>query len=140
MSISGPILSVEYDENDYLLIAQITIELGIKNKVLFFPNGIELIEYLGATTDQPFLILCNIDLPIMSGIGTRDYIERSPTLKERSIPFIFFDTSNRLELVNEAYKSSIQGYFLKSGNYNQLKDKLQTIIKYWETCLHPNNM
>ncbi|GGC14654.1 response regulator [Dyadobacter sediminis] len=140
MSLSGPILSVEYDENDYLLLAQLSKELGIKNKILFFQDGIELIEYLGATTDQPFLILCNTALPMISGIGVRDYIESSPPLKERAIPFIFFDTSGRVEVVKEAYKSCIQGYFLKPEIYEVLKDRLATIYKYWKSCLHPNNM
>ncbi|GGB95425.1 response regulator [Dyadobacter sediminis] len=140
MSHSGPIFLVEDDEDDQLLITQALREIGITNRVLFFQDGIQVIEYLGSSHEQPFLIICDINLPLMNGIEIRNYIENSPLLKERAVPFLFFTTSDHSKTVQEAFKTTVQGYFVKSSNYPKLKEDLTVILKYWQLCLLPGFM
>ncbi|KAA6438463.1 response regulator [Dyadobacter flavalbus] len=137
MPHSGPIFLVEDDEDDQLLITQALRELGVTNRVMYFQDGVEIIKYLGSSMQQPFLIICDINLPSMNGLETRDYIENSPVLKERSIPFLFFTTSDHQLTVQQAYRLTVQGYFVKSNNYKKLKDDLSTILKYWQLCVLP---
>ncbi|KAA6438343.1 response regulator [Dyadobacter flavalbus] len=140
MPHSGPIFLVEDDEDDQLMITQALRELGITNRVVYFQDGVEVIKYLGSSMQQPFLIICDINLPSMNGLETREYIENSPLLKERSIPFLFFTTSNHVLTVKEAYKYTVQGFFVKTNNYNKLKEDLSIIFKYWQLCLLPDRV
>lgn len=138
MSLLGPILIVEDDKDDQFITLEALRELGVKNQVLFFENGPQVIQYFSSTTEQAFLILCDVNLPLMNGIELRDYIDNSPELKKKAIPFVYFTTSGSAVMVNEAYKGSIQGYFQKPQNYDDLKSRLSSIIEYWKSCLHPN--
>ena len=137
MPHTGPIFLVEDDEDDQLLITQALRELGITNRIMYFNDGVEIIKYLGSSMQQPFLILCDINLPLMNGFQTRKYIENSPLLKERCIPFLFFSTSDQPDTVQKAFESTVQGYFVKSTNYRKLKEDLSTIFSYWQLCLLP---
>jgi len=138
MSLSGPILIIEDDQDDQYITLEALKELGVTNQVLFFENGPQLIKFLDSASEPAFLILCDVNLPLMSGIEIRDYIESSPELKEKAIPFVYFTTSGSPELVSAAYKGSIQGYFQKPQNYVELKTRLSSIMEYWKSCLHPN--
>ncbi|KAA6440908.1 response regulator [Dyadobacter flavalbus] len=138
MPHSGPVFLVEDDEDDQLLITQALREIGITNRIMYFQDGVEIIKYMGSSMQQPFLIICDINLPSLNGLETRKYIENSPMLKERSIPFIFFTTSNHLVSVRAAFELTVQGYFVKTTNYKKLKEDLETIFRYWQLCILPN--
>jgi len=140
MSYSGPILIVEDDPDDHFITIEALKELEIANPVLFFENGPQLIHYLGSTSEQPFLILCDVNLPIMNGIEIRNFIQSSPELKQKAMPFIFFTTSGSPELVLAAYKGSVQGYFKKPHNFEDIKFRLASIVDYWRSCLRPNTL
>ena len=43
MSVSGPILIVEDDKDDQFITLEALRELGVKNQVLFFENGPQVI-------------------------------------------------------------------------------------------------
>ena len=68
MSLVGPILIVEDDPDDQLLIRDILEEMALPNSLRYFPNGSEAIAYLQTTQEQPFLILCDINMPVMNGL------------------------------------------------------------------------
>lgn len=140
MSQIGPIIVIEDDEDDQFLIQQVLSELLIENTVILFDNGLQAYEYLLRTSDQPLVILCDINMPVMNGIELRDHIENDPYLKQKAIPFIFLSTSNNAELVERAYAGPIQGYFKKSSSFLEFKTNLKLIINYWKHCLHPNNI
>jgi CheY-like chemotaxis protein len=106
--------------------------------VLFFENDPQVIQYLGSTSQQAFLILCDVNLPLMTGIELRHYIDNSEELKKKAIPFVYFTTSSNPALVRKAYKGTIQGYFIKPESYTDLKERLSSIVSYWKSSLHPN--
>lgn len=139
MSLKGPIISIEDDEDDQFLIKRILEELDISNELLFFPNGQEALHYLEITTEQPFLILCDINMPIMNGIEFRKQIMKSDYLREKAIPFVFLTTAANQELVRTAYDETVQGFYKKSTNFAQFQEQIQLIVKYWQSCLHPNS-
>ncbi|CAG5018290.1 Response regulator rcp1 [Dyadobacter sp. CECT 9275] len=138
MSLAGPVISVEDDEDDQYLIREILDDLQIPNAVRFFSNGSEALDYLTTTTEKPFLILCDVNMPVMNGLELRSIIEANPVLKKKAIPFIFLSTSDNKALLNEVYKGTIQGYFKKQGDYAVFRKHMDVIIRYWQTCLHPN--
>ena len=63
------VLLVEDDEDDQYLIKEAVQALGLPNEVRFFSNGQLALDYLEITAEQPFIILCDINMPIMNGLA-----------------------------------------------------------------------
>ena len=140
MSKVGPIIVIEDDEDDQFLIQEAISELHVENTVILFNNGLQAHEYLLITKDQPLVILCDINMPVMNGLELRDLIENNPYLKKKAIPFIFLSTSDNAQLIEKAYRGTIQGFYKKSSNFLVFRTALDSIIRYWKLCLHPNNL
>ena len=136
---SGPILLIEDDEDDQFLLQRMIHELGVPNQVRFFANGQEVLDYLLITEEQPFIILCDVNMPIMNGIELRRKIDESEFLKRKAVPFIFLSTYAAPHVVDESYRMTIQGFFKKEGKYDESKEQLRWIIGYWLHCIHPHN-
>lgn len=138
MAKYGPILIVEDDEDDQQVYGDVIRSFNKKNEIIFFGEGKLLIDYLNNTNQQPFLIICDVNLPEMSGLEVRRKINQSEYLRQKSIPFIFFSTSENKDAVKQAYDLTVQGYFVKSPLYDEIVQQLKLIIEYWLTCKHPN--
>src|SRR5438270_10746427 len=108
MSMKGPIIFVEDDPDDQELFTQALSELTLDTSFKFFSNGEEALKYLKQTTEQPFVIFCDINMPRLNGIELRNEINKSEYLKKKSIPFVFFTTALNRELVDEAFSLSVQ--------------------------------
>lgn len=113
-------------------------ELNYKNKIIFFSDGEEALEYLTKTEIEPFIIFSDINMPKLSGMELREKIHENEDLRLKSIPYLFFSTSAEQKHVIDAYSKSIQGFFVKPSEYSEIKKTIKTIVSYWETCVSPN--
>lgn len=138
MAKSGPIIIVEDDPEDQELMLEALAQLGVQNNVHFFTGGKQAIDFLLITTEQPFLIITDINLPQMSGLQFQRKIQEHEFLRKKSIPFIFLSTTDNPRTVEQAYDQTVQGFFKKPGSFLQLKETLKNIIDYWKCCRHPN--
>lgn len=138
-SKNGPVIVVEDDQDDQEILREVFDLLEVSNTILFFSDGVEAIHYLNTTTDQPFLILCDINLPKMNGLELRGQINLDERLRKKSIPFIFFSTNASPDAVAKAYDLTVQGFFVKSHTLQELQDTMRLIISYWTFCRHPNS-
>ena len=140
MSKLGPIVIVEDDLDDQEMIQEVMEELGIKNELVFFDRSLKAFEFLKSTTQQPFLILSDVNLPAQNGIEFKRQIDEDRQLREKSIPFVFYSTAVDKNSVNTAYQElTVQGFFKKKNKYEELKKDLKLIVDYWTTCKHPNS-
>ena len=140
MAKPGPIIIIEDDADDKQFITEILRELGISNNIIWIENVEQAFTYLVNSTEQPFLILSDVNLPGKNGIEFKAEIDKHPELRKKSIPFVFFSTATDQKSVNEAYtKMTVQGYFQKRGTYEEMKKVIKLIIDYWEVCKHPNS-
>jgi CheY-like chemotaxis protein len=138
MPKNGPILIIEDDIDDQFTLKKALSELNVWNELVFFENGPAAFEYLNTVTRQPFLIICDVNLPIQSGIEFKKDVDNNPAMRAMSIPFIFYSTYVSQFAINEAYKNlTIQGFFQKNNSYQELKDVIKTIIDYWQICKQP---
>ncbi|GAB3050380.1 response regulator [Spirosoma pulveris] len=138
MSITGPIVCIEDDEDDQQLVSVALKELQVTNDLHFFRDGQAAFQYLESTAQKPFLILCDINLPLMSGIELRKQLNQNDYLRQKSIPFLFVSTAADPGLVRTAYDETVQGYFKKPVRYTELKQQIRLILAYWTECLHPD--
>ena len=135
----GPIVFVE-DDKDYQEIYQDAIrDIGIPNEILFFSGGKQVLDYLTSTEEQPLIILSDINMPGMTGLELKKYIQDDPYLTSKGIPFVFISTNASKVSVRHAYALSVQGYFEKPNTMEEIKEMLQALFTYWERCKHINN-
>ena len=138
MNKSGPIVMIEDDIDDRDIFRDVFAELAFKNEIIFFKDGESALEYLIETNEKPFIIFSDINMPRLSGMQLRAKIHENEDLRLKSIPYLFFSTSAEQENVIDAYSKSIQGFFVKPRNYNEIKETMKTIVEYWQKCVSPN--
>lgn len=138
MAKRGPIIIAEDDEDEREILLQAFKNLSVRNEIKFFDNGQQLLNYLTETTDKPFLIISDINLPVMNGLELRARIDKNAYLRHKSIPFIFMSTNSNSESVKKAYDMMVQGYFIKESSIKEIEKCLGCIIEYWGKCKHPN--
>lgn len=137
MDKAGPIIIIDDDLDDQDLLRELFAELNLANEVCIFPEGEAALSYLSNPAVHPFLIISDIKMPKMDGFELRRQLtERSENSK--TTPFLFFTTGSTSQALNKAYTLSVQGIFQKPVRYNEWKDTISNIVKYWNTCMAPN--
>ena len=135
---TNPIYIVDDDKDDEDLIREAFNELGIKNELRFFSSGEGVLNELNNNSTVPFVIISDVNLPRMSGFELREKVLNESSIRDKSIPFIFWTTSASEAQVKRAYDLSAHGFFLKGRTYNELKNKIQEMVKYWSDSLTPS--
>ena len=139
MNKEGPIIVIEDDLEDQEILQEIFQNLGYKNKISYFIDGNEALEYLNKTDVQPFLILSDINMPKLNGFELRNKVFTNSQLQEKCIPYLFFTTGANKKAVSDAYAMSVQGFFLKPSTIPQLQETVRKIIEYWKECIAPSS-
>jgi CheY-like chemotaxis protein len=135
----NPIVIVENDPDDQEIYEHAIKEAGIDNAIHFFDGGQQALDYLTTTTEQPFIIFSDINMPVMDGIRFREKIQNDPYLRQKGIPFVFISTNANKTVVAQAHALSVQGFFQKPNHMEEIKNMMQTIFYYWKLCKHINN-
>jgi CheY-like chemotaxis protein len=136
--MNGPIIIYEDDTDDQDIYQDILSDLAVKNKIIMFNNGEEVIHYLETTSDNPFIIISDINIPKMNGLELRRRINQDDYLREKSIPFVFLSTTANKKVVEEAYRLTVQGFFVKQITVSAIKVQFALILEYWRQCKHTN--
>lgn len=139
MSKTGPFIIIDDNKKEQLLYQIALQSLKVNNPVHFFDDGKEALDYLETTKDNPFLIICDINMPQMDGMDLRQRIAANPYLKKKTTPFVFMTNAPCNANVKEAYELSVQGFFKKADSAGGLERVLALIIEYWTECIEPNS-
>jgi CheY-like chemotaxis protein len=94
MKVNNPILIVDDDVEDHMMLEEYFKEVGISNKVTFLINGQLALQYLESIEDPsqlPKLLVLDLNMPILTGSQVLLQIKQTPRLK--NIPVIIFSTS-----------------------------------------------
>jgi CheY-like chemotaxis protein len=138
MHLTGPIVNIDDDEDDHEIITTICEKLGVIKYLKCFRNAQEALDYLRTSREYPSIILCDINMPKISGFELRKTINSNNSLRERTVPFIFYSTAADLLQVREAYNMTVQGFFLKGATLQEAERTFKVILDYWTLCKHPN--
>jgi CheY-like chemotaxis protein len=138
MNKSGPIVVIEDDPDDQEVLVEIFQKLGYVNKIIYFLDGNEALAYLNKSDVQPFLILSDINMPMISGFELRNRVFTNEQLQTKCIPYLFFTTSANKKSVIDAYTMSVQGFFVKPNSMQGLENTIRKIVEYWKECIAPN--
>jgi CheY-like chemotaxis protein len=138
MNKRGPIIIIEDDLDDQQFLADVFEQLQYPNEIIFFGDGEEALDYLTATTIEPFIIFSDINMPKLNGIELRAKVHENEDLRMKSIPYLFFSTVAQQKHVIEAYSKSVQGFFVKPSDFIKMKAMVKNIVEYWQDCVSPN--
>jgi CheY-like chemotaxis protein len=139
MNKTGPIIVIEDDIDDKELLEEIFVKLGYINKIIFFADGNEALEFLNKTEEPPFLILSDINMPKINGFELRNKIFTNEQLHIKCIPYLFFTTGATKQSVIDAYAMTVQGFFVKPNSQQDLEHTIKTIVEYWQICIAPSH-
>ncbi len=139
MNKNGPVIVIEDDPDDQLLIDVVFRRLDYPNKIIYFPNGQEALDYLLNAKEKPFLILSDINMPKLDGFELREKLHVDAELQIKCIPYLFFSTAADQRMVVKAYSLSVQGFFIKPEVITELEKTISIIMEYWKRCAAPNS-
>ncbi len=132
-----PIYIIDDDLDDKEIVQEVWNKIGLKNKLVFFNSGEELIKRLNQDVQNPFLIICDINLPKMNGFEIREKLLSDPETKYKTVPFIFWSNSASHSQIKKAYDLAAHGMFIKGSTMEELEKTFIRIVEYWQVSLKP---
>jgi len=139
MNTHGPVIIIEDDSDDQEILEEVFQKLNYPNKIIFFLDGQEALDFLNTTDVVPFLILSDINMPKLDGFALRSKIKLDAALQIKCIPYLFFSTASSQKSVIDAYSLSVQGFFIKQNSMAELEKTISVIMEYWKRCVAPQN-
>ena len=138
MNKNGEIIIIEDDEDDLFLFEEVFKELNYSIKRLYCATGEDALNYLHDPKCDPFVLLSDINIPYLNGFDLKQKLETEAEINVRLVPYLFFSTAAIQQHVIDAYSRSIQGFFIKSSDFEDLKNTIEIIVSYWKMCAAPN--
>jgi CheY-like chemotaxis protein len=136
MKMHRDILVIEDDEDDRDILREIFRDLGYKNKIVFFSDSTEALDYIRRPEIEPFIIISDINMPKLGGFELRNIILNEEIILDKDIPYIFISNAQDEYSLKQANKLSIQGYIHKGTDYNKYKEKIKNLIDYWKVNIN----
>lgn len=138
MNKKGPIVLIDDDQDDLHLLIEIFSEFNLPNEIHLFKKSESLIAFLRRPDIDPFLIISDINMPVMNGFKLRELVMNDPEITVKNIPYIFFTTSTMLKVVGDGKGTTFQGIFKKPARHAEWKETLMAIVKYWTLSMPPD--
>lgn len=137
MRNSNPIMVVEDDSADVMMIKRAFKELNVSNPLICASNGEEALDYLRNDANiNPCLIFLDINMPKMNGLEFLKIIKADDQFKK--IPVVVLAASDNKDDVRESFRLSVAGYMTKSSDNKSFVEKLKGIDFYWSLCELPS--
>ena len=140
MKDTSPVYIIDDDQDDQDAIKDIFKELDLKNPLLFFDSGKEMLTCLKSSDLTPFLILCDVNIPEMNGFELRQKLLEDKDLNYKCVPFIFWSTYANNNQIKKAYDLSVHGFFIKGKNFSEMKNSFKILFAYWNESKQPDEV
>jgi CheY-like chemotaxis protein len=132
-----PILYVEDEEADVVLLQHVLGKAGIHNPLKTVKDGKLARDYLAGKAPfenrrqcpLPGLVLLDLNLPYWSGFEVLEWIRQQPHL--RRLPVVVFTSSNRPDDISRAYDAGANGYVVKPNALSELTTLVQALRDFW---------
>jgi CheY-like chemotaxis protein len=139
------ILAIEDSSEDYEALQRALRPVRERVQLERCETGTEALAYLDRclqTTNGtrakplPSLILLDLNLPGIDGLGVLQSIRQHPDLK--IIPTIILTTSNNPKDVRDCYRMGCNSYLIKAIEFQVFKQEIGILIHYWlDTVILP---
>ena len=131
------ILLVEDDDIDAKAVERGFAKLKLANPIIRTKNGLEALQLLRQpdAIQRPYLILLDLNMPIMGGLEFLKIIRQDEELKN-TIIFVLTTSSADQDLV-AAYNENIAGYIVKSDVKGGFDKVINLLDCYWRVVMLP---
>jgi len=125
-----PILLVEDDEVDAMVVRRALDEIGITNPLHISGDGEQALAHLRSRAqNKPCLILLDLNMPRMNGFEFLQEAKRDANL--RRIPVVVLTSSSEARDRAKSFDLGVAGYMVKPVGYRQFVQVVRTIDEYW---------
>ena len=144
MAATGPVLLVEDDANDTILIQRSLRQAGLSNRLVVLSDGQQAVNYLtghGPYRDRmqyplPVLILLDLGLPKVSGFEFLEWLRNEPELN--GLPVVVLTGSAFSPDIKKAYALGANSFLVKPNDSAEMATMLKSTTEYWlGTCQLP---
>src|SRR5690242_13667165 len=133
LKAQAPILVVEDNENDALLIRRTLKKAGLPNRALFLKTGERAICYLvglGRYSDRkkyplPAVLLLDLKLPGMNGFEVLERIRANPVCHDLRV--VVLTSSEALKDVSKAYSLGANSFLVKPLEFDNIRAFFSTL-------------
>ncbi len=136
------LLLVEDDDVDVM-----NVQRALRKNNLAIPmkravNGLEALDVLRDGRFKPsgeaekVIVLLDLNMPKMGGLEFLKTLRNDDQLKKT--PVIVLTTSDQEQDLSAAYALNVAGYIVKPVDFQQFVDIIDTISRYWSTCVIPD--
>jgi CheY-like chemotaxis protein len=138
--LRGKIILIDDNSLEEELLLECITKGSWQSEVEYFDNAEDALKYLEKTSETIFLIICDMNMPRMSGLELKKIIDHDKNLRSKVIPFIFATTTATKPEILEAYEYGVQGYFEKPMDLDKVCHMINVILNYWMLSLNPNKL
>lgn len=134
------VLVAEDDEHDIVAIRRAWRALGIRNPLVIVHDGEACLDYLFrrgeyTTATPPGLLLLDLHMPRLDGLGTLRVIRAEPTTAR--LPVVILTTSKAEEDRLRSYDLGANAYIVKPLGFENFTAALRTIHEFWNLAERP---
>ena len=130
------ILFAEDNQNDVDLTLLALSEYNLANSIDVVADGVEVLDYLrseGKFRERkqgfPAVILLDLKMPRLDGIGVLNEIKSDPVLK--FIPVVMITSSREEKDLVESYKLGVNAYVVKPVDFTQFTEAIKQLGAFW---------
>ena len=125
-----PILLLEDDFVDAMMVKRAMKDIGVKNPLIRVIDGEEGLAYLRDNKNpRPCIIILDLNMPRMNGLEFLKIAKKDNQLK--TIPVIVLTTSRADQDKYECFSCSVAGYIVKSIRYEDFMNAMRILDLYW---------
>ena len=128
-----PILLVEDDGSQALLVERVLAKAGLVNAVRAFADGEEALSHLkrlGSQSAQlPALVLLDLHIPGQSGLEILEWLRQQPAFGD--VPIIMLSGSTESEDIDRAFELGADSYLVKPVAFDALVDAVTSLGLPW---------
>lgn len=143
MSEAKPILLVEDNPDDQILISRAFAKARLANPLQIVADGDAAVAYLGGEGEfadrmihpAPALVILDIKLPRRSGLEVLAWIRQQATIGR--IPVVMLTSSRESEDVRRAYELGANSYLVKPVAFEGLMEMVRQLGVYWTIMNEP---
>ena len=137
MGSSKPVLLVEDDHLDAMIVKRALDDLKVTNKLVHTTNGEEALEYMrNKESEKPCLVLLDLNMPKTNGVEFLRIVKADEVLKRT--PVVVLTASTEEQDVIETFKLGVAGYIVKPVDYMRFVEAMRTVTLYWTLCEFPD--
>lgn len=130
MRNSKPILLVEDDRLDTVILQRALKERQISNPFVYFDDGKKGLDYLkNCQNAKPLMVFLDLNMPNFDGFDFLELVKSDNNLKK--IPVIVLTTSEDDGDISKCFNLGAAAYLVKPADYGQFLKLVEVINKYW---------